>query len=383
MVSGLVWQVLVIPDSTMSKILIPLYRPSLKGNETRYVLDCLRTSWISGRGPFVSEFERQFAAKIGGGHALATCNGTAALHLAIASLGIGPGDEVIVPTLTYIASVNAVAYVGATPIFADCLHDTWQIDPTDVANRITPKTKAIVAVHLYGQSCDMNRLMRIARRHGLLVIEDCAEAFGTSYGDRPVALFGDVAAFSFFGNKIITTGEGGMVFSRDDGLIERCRRLRAQGLVPGREYWHDRIGYNYRMSNLAAAIGLAQLERSDELLCRKRQIAEKYFQRLSYLPFHFHREAPGTVHSYWLVSALARSEQERDALRRTLADSKIETRPLFHPVHTMGIYPHSFLKETVAEEVAARGLNLPSWPDMSDDEIGLVAGVIEGFFRNA
>jgi len=367
----------------MSKILIPLYRPSLKGNETRYVLDCLRTSWISGRGPFVGEFERQFAAKIGGGHALATCNGTAALHLAIAALGIGPGDEVIVPTLTYIASVNAVAYVGATPSFADCLHDTWQIDPTDVANRITPKTKAIVAVHLYGQSCDMNRLMTIAQRHGLLVIEDCAEAFGTSYGDRPVALFGDVAAFSFFGNKTITTGEGGMVFSRDDALIERCRRLRAQGLVPGREYWHDRIGYNYRMSNLAAAIGLAQLERSDELLCRKRQIAEKYFQRLSHLPFHFHREAPGTVHSYWLVSALARSEQERDALRRTLADSKIETRPLFHPVHTMGIYPHSFLKETVAEEVAARGLNLPSWPDMSDDEIGFVAGVIEGFFRGA
>ena len=163
----------------MSQVLVPLYRPSLKGNETRYVLECLETSWISGRGRFVTEFERQFAAKIGGGYALAACNGTAALHLAIAALGIGPGDEVIVPTLTYIASVNAIAHVGATPVFADCLPDTWQIDPKDVANRITPKTKAIVAVHLYGQPCDMDRIMAIARRHGLVVIEDCAEAFGS------------------------------------------------------------------------------------------------------------------------------------------------------------------------------------------------------------
>ena len=261
----------------MSEILVPLYRPSLKGNEKRYVLECLETSWVSGRGSFVVEFERQFAAEIGGGHALATCNGTAALHLAVAALGIGPGDEVVVPTLTFIASVNAVAYAGATPVFADCLRDTWQIDPEDVKRRVTPRTKALVAVHLYGQSCDMEAIMAIARRHGLAVIQDCAEAFGARYGDRSPAFLGDVAAFSFFGNKTITTGEGGMVFSRDDALIDRCRRLRGQGLVPGREYWHDRIGYNYRMSNVAAAIGLAQLERSDELLHAKRAARREIF----------------------------------------------------------------------------------------------------------
>ena len=280
----------------MSEILVPLYRPSLKGNEARYLSECLESSWISG-GKFVIEFERQFAAKLGGGNALATCNGTAALHLAMMALGIGPGDEVIVPTLTFIAPVNAVAYVGATPVFADCLPDTWQIDSEDIANRITSKTKAIVAVHLYGQPCDMDRIMAIARRHGLRVIEDCAEAFGARYGKNPVALFGDIAAFSFNGNKTITTGQGGMVFSRDDALIDRCRRLCTQGLVPGKQYWHDRIGYNYLMSNVAAAIGLAQLERSDELLRLKRQLAEKYFGHLSHLPLEFQREAPGTVHT--------------------------------------------------------------------------------------
>ena len=359
----------------------PLYRPSLKGNETRYLSECLESSWISGGG-FVIEFERQFAAKLGDGHALATCNGTAALHLAMMALGIGPGDEVIVPTLTFIAAVNAVAYVGATPVFADCLPDTWQIDPDDVVGRITPKTKAIVAVHLYGQPCDMDRIMAIARRHGLVVIEDCAEAFGARYANRSVALFGSIAAFSFNGNKTITTGQGGMVVSRDDALIDRCRRLRAQGLVPGREYWHDRIGYNYLMSNVAAAIGLAQLERSDELLHLKRQLAEKYFRCLSHLPLEFHREALGTRHTYWMVSALARNESERDGFRRHLAKAGIDTRSLFHPAHTMGIYPHNFRKKTVAEDVAARGLNLPSWPDMNEEEFDLVSRSIEEFFAD-
>jgi perosamine synthetase len=364
----------------MSEILVPLYRPSLKGNEKRYLIECLETSWVSGRGGFVVEFERQFARRIGGGHALATCNGTAALHLAVAGLGIAPGDEVIVPTLTYIASVNAVAYVGATPVFADCRPDTWQVDPDDVARRVTAKTKAIIVAHLYGQCCDMDSITAIARRHGLLVIQDCAEAFGTRYGDSSPALFGDVAAFSFFGNKMITTGEGGMVFSRDGTLIDRCRRLRGQGLVPGREYWHDRIGYNYRMSNVAAAIGLAQLERSQELLDVKRRLAEAYFRRLAPLPLEFHREVPGTVHSYWLVSALARNETERDGLRRHLLQAGIETRPLF--VHTMGLYPHRFSGPTVAEDVAARGLNLPSWPDMGGKEFGLVCGAVEEFFAD-
>lgn len=366
----------------MSEFLIPLYRPSLKGNEARYVLECIETTWISGRGGFVIEFERQFAAKIGDGQALATCNGTAALHLAMLSLGIGPGDEVIVPTLTFIASVNAAAFVGATPVFADCLPETWQIDPDDVARRITPRTKAIVAVHLYGQPCDMDRIIALARRHGLAVIEDCAQALGARCGDRPVALFGDVAAFSFNSNKAITAGQGGMVLSRDTALIDRCRRLRGQGLVPGREYWHDRTGYNYHLSNVLAAIGLAQLERADEMLRAKRRLAEMYLQRLAHIPLEFQREFGGTTHSYWMMSALARSEAERDRLRRHLAAAGVETRPVFPCVHAMGIYPHRFEAKTVAEDIAARGLSLPSSPDLNEDEFALIARTIEGFFAH-
>jgi perosamine synthetase len=364
----------------MTDYRVPLYRPSLKGNETRYVLECLETSWISARGRFVAAFESQFAAKVGARHGLATCNGTAALHLAVAGLGLGPGDEVIVPTLTYVASANAVAYTGAVPVFADCVADTWQIDPEAIRSAITPRTKAIMVVHLYGQPCALDPILELARRHKLFVIEDCAEAFGASYKGRPVGTFGDVAAFSFFGNKTITTGEGGMVVSNDGALIEHCRRLRGQGLVPGREYWHDLLGYNYRMSNVAAAIGLAQLERADELVRLKRELAQRYFERLSHLPLKFHREAPDTVHAYWMVSALARNEDERAALRRHLGAAGIETRPLFYPLHTMGLHASRFARKTVAEDIAARGLNLPSWPDIGEREFELVCRAVEDFF---
>ncbi len=212
------------------------------------------------------------------------------------------------------------------------------------------------------------------------MIEDCAEAFGASYKDRPVGSFGHVSVFSFFGNKTITTGEGGMVVSNDEDVLGRCRRLRGQGLAPGREYWHDVIGYNYRMSNVAAAIGLAQLERADELVSKKRALAERYFQRLSHLPLDFHREAPGTTHAYWMVSALTRKPSERDDLRRHLGAAGIETRPVFHPVHTMGLHAHRFAQKTVAEDIAARGLNLPSWPDIGDEEFDLVCRAVDRFY---
>ena len=366
----------------MAEFLVPLYRPSLKGNEARYVLECVETSWISARGRFVGEFERQFAARSDVRHALAACNGTAALHLAVAGLGIAPGDEVIVPTLTYIASANAVAYAGAVPVFADCAAQTWQIDPARIADCITPKTKAIMVVHVYGQMCDMDPILDLAQRHRLFVIEDCAEAFGASYRGRPAGSFGHVSAFSFFGNKTITTGEGGMVVSNDDHLIDRCRRLRGQGLATGREYWHDVIGYNYRMSNVAAAIGLAQLERADELVSAKRALAERYFRRLSHLPLEFHREERDTIHAYWMVSALTREAGERDRLRHHLAAAGVETRPVFHPIHTMGLHPHRLEGKTVAEDIAARGLNLPSWPDIDDDAFELVCRAADEFYRH-
>ena len=366
----------------MSSQRIPIYQPDLGGNEKKYVNECLDTSWISSRGRFVTEFENQFGQRIDVAHAISVCNGTVAIHLALLALGIGPGDEVIVPTLTYIASANAIAYTGATPVFVDSLESTWQIDPEDIRRHITPRTKAIMPVHLYGQACDMDSIMAIAAAHKLFVVEDCAEAFGTLYKGRHVGTFGDISTFSFFGNKTITTGEGGMVVTNDKTLSERARHYKGQGLAAHREYWHDVIGYNYRMTNIAAAIGLAQLERADEFINRKRQLADAYRAALSDLPVEIHREEAGTKHSYWMISILVTKPELRDALRAHLAADGIETRPLFYPVHTMPMYDRSYRRHPVAESLAWRGINLPSWPGLSDTQIASIAASITRFFSH-
>lgn len=367
----------------MSGFSIPIYRPNLSGKERDYVLECVDSSWISSRGRFVTEFEEQFSDRIDVPHSISVSNGTVALHAALLALGIREGDEVIVPTLTYIASVNAVAYTGATPVFVDSLASTWQIDPQDIRRHITPRTRAIMVVHLYGQACDMDAIMKIAEEHRLFVIEDCAEAFGTFYRDRHVGGFGDISTFSFFGNKTITTGEGGMVVTKDKTLAQRTRHFKGQGLAEHREYWHDVIGYNYRMTNIAAAIGVAQLERADELLRRKRELATTYQRALSDVPIGFHEEQANTVHSYWMVSILVGAADLRDPLRNHLARAGIETRPVFYPVHTMPMYAQSYRKHPVAEDLAWRGINLPSWPDLSPDQIAQVCDAIRGFFAGS
>jgi perosamine synthetase len=346
--------------------MIPVYQPDLSGNEKKYVNECIDTSWISSRGRFVGEFEEKFAEKIDISHAASVCNGTVALHLALVALGIGPGDEVIVPTLTYVASVNAIAYTGATPVFVDSVESTWQMDPVDVERAISPRTRAIMVVHLYGQSCDMGALSLIASAHRLFMVEDCAEAFGSAFDGKHVGGFGDISTFSFFGNKTITTGEGGMVVTNDKTLNERVRHFKGQGLAAHREYWHDVIGYNYRMTNIAAAIGLAQLERADQTIEMKRALAHRYQQVLEGLPVQMHLEAPGTTHSYWMISILVEHAVDRDPLRKHMANLGIETRPLFYPVHTMPAYARNYRKHSVAESLAWRGINLPSWPGLTD-----------------
>lgn len=348
---------------------IPVYKPDLGGNEKKYVNECLDSSWISSKGKFVSQFEDGFAQKIGVEHATGVCNGTVALHLALLALGIGPGDEVIVPTLTYIAPVNAISYTGAVPVFVDSLPDTWQMDPEDVLRKITPRTKALLPVHLYGQACDMLSLKAIAEKHRIFLIEDCAEAFGTWIGEKHVGTFSDIAVFSFFGNKSITTGEGGMVVSNDRTLIERARHFKGQGLAAHREYWHDVVGYNYRLTNIASAIGVAQLERAEEFLTRKSQLAALYRANLADTSITFQLEAPGTVHSHWMVSFLTARPEERDPLRKALEEAGVETRPLFYPVHTMPMYSKGYRKHPVAEDLSWRGINLPSWPGLTDDDV--------------
>jgi perosamine synthetase len=355
----------------------PIYRPNLTGNEKKYVDDCLDSTWISSKGKYISMFEQNFAKYIGVKHATAVCNGTVALHLALLTLGIGPDDEVIVPTLTYIASVNSIAYTGATPVFVDSLAATWQMDPDDVERKITPKTKAIMAVHLYGHPCDLARLQEIAKKHNIFLIEDCAEAIGSKYDNQHVGTFGDISTFSFFGNKTITTGEGGMVVTNDETLYNRAFHFKGQGLAKDREYWHDVIGYNYRMTNICAAIGSAQLERADEFIAKKKAIANAYKTYLKDTPVTVQPEAPNTFNSYWMVSILVEQPEQRDPLRKHLAENGIETRPLFYPAHTMPMYSKNFQKHPVAENLGWRGINLPSYPDLTEEDVKEICDYIK------
>lgn len=359
---------------------IPVYKPSLSGNEKKYVNECLDSTWISSKGKFIGEFEQKFANYTDVRYAATVCNGTVALHIALISLGIGPGDEVIVPSLTYISSVNAITYTGAVPVFVDSLEDTWQMAPDDVKNKITTKTRAIMAVHLYGHPCDMDALSNIAKGNGLLLIEDCAEAFGTFYKNRHVGTFGDIATYSFFGNKTVTCGEGGMVVTDDREAYDRVVHFKGQGLVDNREYWHDVVGYNYRMTNICAAIGLAQLEQADELLEKKRLIAWWYKMGLESLPVNVQGEFGDVRHSYWMVSILVDKPEQRVILRNLLATAGIETRPFFYPVHSMPMYAQKGQKFKIAEDISSRGINLPSWPDLEKDQVLAVCGIIRSFY---
>ena len=294
------------PGSNAARI--PVAAPVLDGREKEYVLECLSTSWISSNGRFIVEFEKAFADFCGVEHAVATNNGTTALHLALVSLGLKPGDEVIVPTLTYIASANAVRYCGAIPVFVDNHVPTFNMDPDAIQAKITERTKGILPVDLYGHPVDLDPILQIAEKNGLFVLEDAAEAVGARYKGRRLGGHGTCATFSFFGNKIITTGEGGMVTTNDGELAARLRLFRGQGMDPQQRYWFSVIGYNYRMTNIAAAIGLAQLERVDLHLAKRKLIAEGYNRRLTRYSDRF--LLPTTEawadHAYWMYTIILR-----------------------------------------------------------------------------
>ena len=360
----------------------PVYKPDLTGNERKYVLDCIDSTWISSKGKYVERFERQFAEYLGTKHAVSVCNGTAALHTALLALGIGPADEIIVPSLTYVASANAITYTGALPVFADSDPDSWQIDPKDVTKRISPKTKAIMAVHLYGHPCAMDELQEVAEAHNLILIEDCAEALGSEYQNRLVGNFGSVSCFSFYGNKTITTGEGGMIVTDSNDLQAKLRRIKGQGLASNREYWHDIVGYNYRMTNIQAAIGCAQLERINDIIGRKIAIAHRYRKNLKKVPIDFHQTPRGLKHTYWMCCMLTREGTDRESLREYLRCQGIETRPLFFPVHTMPIYKGREGDFPSAENLGRRGICLPSYPQLSDDDVDLISDQIIRYYRS-
>jgi perosamine synthetase len=354
-------------DSETTQPLIPVYRPDLSGNERRYVLDCIDSSWISSIGVYIPKFEAALAEVTGAQYAIAVCNGTVALHLALHCLGIGPGDEVIVPSFTYIASVNTIAQTGATPVFADSRAEDWMLDPAELERLVTPRTKAVLAVHLYGAACDMRAIQSFTRSRGLFLVEDAAEALGRTIHGQHVGTFGDVGTFSFFGNKTVTTGEGGAVVAMDDTLAARLRQVKGQGQSLTRRYWHEVLGFNYRMTNIAAAIGVAQFERLPAILARKHAVTERYRARLAGLPVSFQTPIDGMGGPDWLVTLLLPRGTDRERVMALMAAARVETRPVFHCAHQMPMYDRG-QRLAVAEDIAARGISLPSYPTLTERE---------------
>jgi perosamine synthetase len=348
---------------------LPIASPVFRGNELRYVTECVLKNWISSQGRFVVEFEHAFAKFCGVKHGIAVSNGTVALHLALVMSDIGPGDEVIVPTLTFIATANAVRYTGATPVFVDSDQDTWGMNPSEVERKITSKTKAILPVHLYGQPVDMDPINDLAGRHNLVVIEDAAEAHGALYKGKKVGSLGDIGCFSFFANKVVTTGEGGMLVTNDDQLAERARILRDHGMSRTRKYWHEVVGYNYRLTNLQAAVGVAQMEQVEFLLEQRAKIGAYYDELLG---GDDRIERPRQIswgrRVTWLYTVLLRQGTDRDRVITRLKETGIDSRPVFYPVHTMppyacdGAFP-------VAESLSRRGLSLPTHVSMGRGDV--------------
>jgi len=368
------------------RVRIPVSEPSLGDKELEYVTDCILSNWVSSAGKYVEKFELDFAEFCGSQHAIAVSNGTAGLHLALLALGIGPGDEVIVPALTFIATANVVRYAGATPVFVDSTIDTWTMDYEQLESKISPRTRAIIPVHLYGHPANMEPILDIASQHGLFVVEDAAEAHGAEYQGKPVGTFGDVGCFSFYGNKIITTGEGGMVTTNDSSIASTLKRLRDHGMDPGRRYWHTVLGYNYRLTNLQAALGVAQLERVEGILQWKNEVDRIYRDSLSELSnkLTFQREAPWAKSAHWLFTILLKPEANslsRDELIAALESQGIETRPVFVPLHQQPIYSTGE-RLPIAEFVSENGLSLPSSASLNHDEISRVVGAITAILND-
>jgi perosamine synthetase len=363
--------------------IIPVCEPTLTGNELKYVTQCVETNWISSAGRFVDDFEAAFAAVCGTRHGVACANGTIALHLVLSTLGLQPGDEVIIPTFTMIATANAVTYLGARPVLVDSELDTWNMDVGQVEAKITPRTRAIIPVHTYGHPVDMDPLNEIARRYNLWVIEDAAEAHGALYKGRKAGSLGDAAAFSFYGNKIITTGEGGMITTDNEEIARLAWNLRDHAFSTERHFWHKFIGFNYRMTNLQAAIGLAQTEQIDHFVAARRANAELYTSKLRHLPgITTPPEAPWATNVYWMYGILVDEAEfglTRDQLRQALARRGIETRTFFIPMHCQPVYFRQYKGERYprAELLCKRGLYLPSSSGLAASDVDYVVSIIE------
>lgn len=372
------------------KALIPIAVPDLKGNEKKYLDECITSSWISSKGRFIDLFEEKFAEFTQSKYAVSVANGTVALHLALVAMGIKKGDEVIVPDLTFIASANAVYYTGATPVLVDVEKETWNLDPDEIEKHITPQTKAIMPVHLYGHPANMLEILRVARKYKLLIIEDAAEAHGAEVNLeykgkkrnwKKVGSIGKAGIFSFYGNKIITTGEGGMVVTDDKDLADNMRILRDHGQNLQKRYYHEVIGFNYRMTNMQAAVGLAQLERVEMFLEQKNKIAAYYDKHLENIPgITLPPKKYWAKSVYWMYSILIDKpfRLTRNELMKVLAQNNIETRPFFYPIHDMPPYKSSIIYPK-SSYLSTHGINLPSSVLLTSQKLKRIVDVIRKY----
>jgi perosamine synthetase len=363
---------------------VPVNEPLLDGNEEKYLVECIRTGWISSEGPFVARFEEQFAARVGRKHGIAVANGSVALDVAVTALGLGPGDEVIMPTSTIISCAAAIVRAGATPVLVDCEPDTWNMSVPAVESRITRRTRAIMVVHIFGLPVDMDPLLALASKHGLKVIEDAAELIGQTYRGRPCGSFGELSTFSFYPNKHVTTGEGGMVVTDDAALAARCRQLRNLCFKPEQRFVHDELGWNFRMTNLQAALGVAQLERLETSVAIKRRLGARYDKLLAdirglQLPVV---RTPFAENIYWVYGVVLEDAVPFDAKQAMaqLAAAGIGTRPFFWPMHEQPVFAKMGLfageSHPAAERVARRGFYIPSGMALSDGQAARVAAAL-------
>ncbi len=365
------------PPKSLSRIYYA--KPSITELEVSYAADAATNGWGERCTQYLDRFERMFCEHLEVRHAIATSSCTGALHMGLAALGVGPGDEVIVPEITWIGSAAPITYLGARPVLVDVDARSWCIDPASAEAAITPRTRAIVAVHLYGNLCDMTSLLRIGREHGIPVVEDAAQAIGSAWHGRRAGAMGAFGAFSFHGTKTLTTGEGGMFATRDSELFEKVLTLANQGRARGerRQFWPERLGFKYKLSNVQAAIGCAQLQRIDELVKRKRRIFEHYAQRLEGLPIAMNLEPPGTVNGCWMTTLVVDPEVEfeREELLRRFAAENIDSRVFFWPLSSLPMFqpkPHN----RVSYALHRRGVNLPSYHDLTETEIDRVVAVV-------
>jgi perosamine synthetase len=368
---------------------IPVNEPLLDGKERQYLNECIDGGWISSEGPFVRRLEAEFAARVRRKHGIAVCNGSAALDAAVVALGIGAGDEVILPTFTIISCAAAIVRAGAIPVVVDSDSQTWNMDVAQIEAKITPKTKAIMVVHIYGLPVDMAPVLELAQKYNLQIIEDAAEMHGQTYKGQPCGSFGDISTFSFYPNKHITTGEGGIIVTDDDNLAERCRSLRNLCFQAKQRFIHEELGWNLRMSNLQAALGVAQLERLDEFVARKRRMGQRYTELLANIP-GLQLPIPRTDYAdniYWVYALVLKDEVPFDApeMMKRLADDKIGTRPFFWPMHEQPVFHKmGLLKEEshpVSEKIARRGFYVPSGMALTDEQMERVVDVVKQILK--